>query len=271
MKTGEKKFDELEELLLELDMARIIFAEEEEEEEEEARIVVSIKDITERKRAEESIRSSLVEKEVLLREVHHRVKNNLMTIIGLIKMEETKAGDEMFNALLLELEGRVRSMALVHENLYKSKDLAHVDLQNYIETMSAHIRAQFGAKHDIRFSVQAVGVDVNLDIAVSCGLILNELIANAYKHAFPGDKPRPGENNCEINVAVDQVGGAFTLTVADNGVGLPAKTNWENPETLGLRLIKMLSQQIGGSFEMEQSSGTVFRLKFTEMKNQFPT
>jgi len=222
----------------------------------------TIRDITERRRAEESIRSSLAEKEVLLKEVHHRVKNNLMTIIGLIKMQETKANNEMFNHLLLELEGRVRSMALVHESFHKSEDLAHVDLQNYIETMSAHIRAQFGAERDIRFSVQAVGVDVGLDIAVPCGLILNELITNAYKHAFPGDKTHSGEGNCEIAITVKHEGGVLTLTVRDNGVGLPSGVDWENPETSGLRLIRMLSQQIKGYIELDRSAGTVIRLKF---------
>jgi len=224
--------------------------------------VGTITDISERKRAEEAIRASLLGKEILLKEVHHRVKNNLMSVIGLIKMQETKANNEMFNALLLELEGRVRSMALVHENLYKSKDLARIDLQNYIETLTAHIRAQFGAELDIRFRVQAVEVEVDLDFAIPCGLILNELIANAYKHAFPGGKPRSGAGNCEIAVTVKHEGGVLTLTVADNGVGLPAGTNWENPETLGLRLIKMLSQQLNGSIDLDRTRGTTFHLHF---------
>jgi len=230
----------------------------------EKRLVSLCRDISERKRAEEEIRASLAEKEILLKEVHHRVKNNLMTIIGLIKMQETKANNEIFNPMLQELEGRIRAMALVHESLHKSADLAHVDLQNYIETLSAHIRAQFGAEHDIRFQVQAVGMEVDLDIAVSCGLILNELITNAYKHAFPGDKPWAGEGICEINVAMEQAGGVFTLTVADNGVGLPTDLDWEKSETLGLRLIKMLSQQIKGSIELDRTHGTIFHLRFAK-------
>jgi PAS domain S-box-containing protein len=225
-------------------------------------IMVVARDITERKLTEKSIQSSLVEKELLLKEVHHRVKNNLMTIIGLIKMQGTKAANEMFNPLLLELEGRVRAMALVHESLHKSADLAHVNLQNYIETMTALIRVQFGAERDIRFLVQASGVDVGLDIAVPCGLIMNELIANACKHAFPEDKPRSGAGNCKVSVVMGQENGMLMLTVADNGVGLPAGVNWKNPETIGLQLIKMLSQQIGASLELDLSSGTVFRLKF---------
>jgi PAS domain S-box-containing protein len=219
-------------------------------------------DVTEHKRVEAVIRSSLAEKEVLLKEVHHRVKNNLMTLIGLIKMQEAKANNEAFSDLLQELESRVRAMAQVHESLHKSKDLARVNLQDYIETMSAHIRAQYGLERDIRFSLQAAGVEVNLDIAIPCGLILNELIANAFKHAFPGDKPRDGEGNCEIGVAVKYEGGRLTLTVADNGVGLPVGLDWEKSETLGLRLIKMLSQQLNGSIELERSTGTIFHLRF---------
>ncbi|MBU4306986.1 MAG: PAS domain S-box protein [Candidatus Aminicenantes bacterium] len=224
--------------------------------------VGTITDISERKRAEEVIRASLAEKEVLLKEVHHRVKNNLMTIIGLINMQEAKANNEMFNPLLQELEGRVRSMALVHESLHKSESLARIDLQNYIETLTAHIRAQFGAERDIRFRVQAVGVEVNLDIAVPCGLILNELITNACKHAFPGGKPRAGEDNCEITIFVKKDDRVCMLTITDNGVGLPEGLNLENPETLGLKLIKMLSQQINGSIELDRSAGTTFHLRF---------
>jgi PAS domain S-box-containing protein len=222
--------------------------------------VGTITDITERKKAETVIQTSLLEKEVLLKEIHHRVKNNLMSVIGLIKMEETKAKNEAFNDLLQELEGRVRSMALVHESLYKSEELARIDLQTYIESLTAHIRAQFGAERDIRFSVHASGVDVSLDFAVPCGLILNELITNAYKHAFPGDKPCVGADRCRIAVAVRHEGGVLTLTVADNGVGLPAGLDWEQSQTLGLKLIKMLSQQLNGSIELDCTQGTAFHL-----------
>jgi two-component sensor histidine kinase len=185
-----------------------------------------------------------------------------MIIIGLIKMQEAKADNKMFNPLLHELEGRIRAMAQVHESLHKSKDLAHVDLQDYIETMIVHMRAQFGSEHGIHFRVQAAGMNVGLDIAVPCGLILNELIANAYKHAFPAGRPGSGAGNCEINVIVNQEGGMKVLTVADNGVGLPADLDWEKSDTLGLRLIKMLSQQINGSIKFDCSAGTTFHLRF---------
>jgi two-component sensor histidine kinase len=222
--------------------------------------------IEDQKQAEEKLKNSLVEKEILLKEVHHRVKNNMMIIISLIKMQETKANNKMFNPLLQELEGRIRSMAQVHEVLHNSKDLARIDLQKYIETMVVHISSQFGSERGIHFRVQAADISVKLDIAIPCGLILNELITNAYKHAFPGDKPRAGEDNCEIKVVVEQDGGVLTLTVANNGVELPAHLDLEKSETLGLRLIKMLSLQINGSIELDRSAGTVFRLKFPVLK-----
>jgi len=224
--------------------------------------VGTITDISERKLAEEMIRASLAEKEVLLKEVHHRVKNNLMSVIGLIKMGEAKAKNMAFGALLLELEGRVRSMALVHESLHKSESLARINLQNYIETLTSHIRAQFGAERDIRLQVQAAGVEVDLDFAVPCGLMLNELITNAYKHAFPANKPCSEKGTCEIIVAVKNNDGELMLTVADNGVGLPPGLDWEKSETLGLKLIRMLCGQLHGSMALDRNQGTAIHLHF---------
>ena len=219
-------------------------------------------DIAERKLAVEKAKDSLVEKEMLLKEVHHRVKNNLMTIIGLIQMQETKADNNGLKILLLELEGRVRAMALVHDSLHKSENLAHINLQNYIETLCVHIHAQFGVEREIRYRVQAAGVEASLEIAVPMGLIMNELIANAYEHAFPGDKTRFLTGRCEINIQAKNEGGMLTLTVADNGIGLPVGLDWEKSDTLGMKLIRMLSRQLNGAIELDRARGTVFRLRF---------
>ena len=166
--------------------------------------VGTITDISERKQSEERIRSSLAEKEVLLKEVHHRVKNNLMLIIGLIKMQETKSDVGKFRIYFRNSKGGSVSMAQVHGSLHNSKDLTQVDLQEYIESITSHIRVQSGADRGIDFRVQAAGVKVNLDIAVPCGLILNELMRNAFKHAFPGGKTHAVMGNCEITVTVKQ-------------------------------------------------------------------
>jgi PAS domain S-box-containing protein len=226
--------------------------------------VGTITDISERKRAEELNRSQLDEKEVLLKEVHHRVKNNLMTIIGLVKMQEAKVQDGSITVLMRELEGRVRSMAMVHENLYKSQDLARVDLQNYIEMLSAHIRAQFGSDRPVIIRVQAVGAEVDLNTAIPCGLILNELITNAFKHAFRGARRPGGPADCEVAITVKREGGELVMTVSDNGTGLPEALDWEKAETLGLKLIKMLSRQLNGALELDRTGGTTFRLRFAQ-------
>lgn len=219
-------------------------------------------DISELKQAEDKLKNSLAEKERLLKEIHDRIKSNLTTIIGLIKMQGTKAGDEMVGKLMQELEGRVLSVALTHESLLESKNPSRVDLQHYIETMMEHIHARFGAERDIHFRVQAAGVDINLDFAVPCGLILNELITNAYQHAFPGNPSGLGTGHCEIEVVARHQDGTLALTVADNGVGLTPGLDWEKSETLGLKLSRMLCGQLNGSLALDRSRGTAFHLHF---------
>jgi len=231
-------------------------------------------DITERKRAEEALRASLAGKEVLLKEVHHRVKNNLTAIIGLLELQRGTVTDPATVAQFHELEGRIRSMALVHETLYHSESLVSVNLQTYLETLIAQLGAWLAPLGHVRFSVAAAGVKMGLDTAIPCGLILSELITNAFKYAFPGDKPRPGEKTCEITVSAEWDSGAgdegvYTLTVADNGVGLPADLDWATTKTLGLRLVRMLGQyQLKGRIELDRASGTSFRLVFASRQSE---
>lgn len=224
--------------------------------------VGTITDISERKQAEEIVRTSLKEKEILLKEVHHRVKNNLMTIIGLIKMQNEKTGGSPENTLLLELEGRIRSMAMIHESLYKSDNLARIDLRNYIKDMVLHIQAQFKTAYNIRLEMRAVGIDVGLDIAVPYGLILNELITNAFKHAFPDDRVAEGDGAPEVKIITSAQDGMLILTVADNGVGFPVSGDLGETQTLGLNLVRMLSQQLRGRVESIGKTGTVIRVQF---------
>jgi len=224
-------------------------------------------DITERKRTEEALRDSLTEKEVLLREVHHRVKNNLSAIIGLITMGQTEVKDAATATLMKELESRIRAMLFIHEGLYRSENLARIAFQGYLETLLSHLHSSFASQGAVRFSVAAAGVELGLDAAVPCGLIVNEWVTNAFKHAFPGDQPRPGEKECAITVSAEQNGGATTLTVADNGVGLPADLDWAATKTMGLRLVQMLGQhQLGGTIEVDRARGTRFTLTFNARK-----
>ncbi|MFH0730379.1 MAG: PAS domain-containing protein [Pseudomonadota bacterium] len=220
-------------------------------------------DISRIKQAEEQIRTSLAENEVLLREVHHRVKNNLAAIMGLLDLQGQKMDDATTKAALLELNVRIKSMALVHEQLYKADNFSRIDFQDYIQALTAHLYLSYKRSVGIRVSVAAKGVVMNLDNAVPCGLLMTELVTNAFKYAFPKGRPRPGADICEITVSADWDGAAYTLTVADNGVGLPVDMDWTNTDTMGLLLVKMFGQhQLQGRIELDRSRGTSFRLRF---------
>ena len=220
-------------------------------------------DITERKRAEEALRAALEEKEVLLREVHHRVKNNLAAIIDLLELQREGAAEAALACQLAELGNRIRSMALVHEMLYQSDNLSRIDFHEYLQTLVAHLRNAFDPSGAIRLEAAATGVYMDLDTAIPCGLIVNELVINALKYAFPGHRPWLGASACEIAVTAAWDGAAYTLTVADNGVGLPAGVDWATTRTLGLRLVRMLGQhQLGGQLELDGARGTRFSLRF---------
>jgi two-component sensor histidine kinase len=222
-----------------------------------------VTDITERKRAEETLRAALDEKEVLLREVHHRVKNNLAAIIDLLELQREGATDPPTASQLAEVRDRIKSMALVHEMLYQSGHLSQVDFQDYLQALARYLRDSLDPHGTIRLQVTAPAISMNLDTAMPCGLIVNELVTNAFKYAFPQQRPRPGTEACEIAVAADWDGAAYTLTVVDNGVGIPASLDWTTTRTLGLRLVRMLGQyQLRGQIEFDRAGGTRFSLRF---------
>jgi PAS domain S-box-containing protein len=221
--------------------------------------VGTITDISSRKRDEETVRSSLAEKEILLQEVHHRVKNNLMTIIGLIRMQELKTEAASSRELFRELEGRIHSMAIVHEGLYVSKSLSRINLQDYIKKMAAHLEGQYSPRQPVHLRTRAVGIELPLDIAVPCGLILNEMISNSFKHAIPAGRPPDGEP-LRIEVEARVSDGSLVLTVADNGAGFPPSFDPEKAGTLGLRLIHMLGQQVRGKVERMAGPGAAVRV-----------
>jgi two-component sensor histidine kinase len=220
-------------------------------------------DITERKQAEEALLVSLEEKEVLLKEVHHRVKNNLAAIMGLLDMQGQSIVDKPARAAMAELSNRIRSMSLVHEQLYQSENLSRIDFQDYLEALVNHLHLSYQRSGNIHISVAAKGVKMGLDKAVPCGLLITELVTNAFKYAFPAGQPCSGAVGCEIAVSAEWDGSTYTLTVADNGVGLPAGLDWTETKTLGLLLVKMLGQhQLQGRVELDRTGGTTFRLRF---------
>ena len=221
------------------------------------------RDITKRKETEDALQDSLAEKEVLLREVHHRVKNNMAAIIGLFNLQRQAMEEPQVQAVLADLSARVRAMSLVHEKLYRSESLAKIDFQDYLQSLISHLRTSFGSPN-IECQIAALGVEMPLDLAVPCGMIINELVTNALKHAFPEKSAGPGKKVDTITVAVYRDHDTFSLCVADNGVGLPPAFDLNTAETLGLVLVRMLGEhQLGGVYEIEQMGGTRITLKFS--------
>lgn len=216
---------------------------------------------------EQALRSSLSEKEVLLREIHHRVKNNLAAVVGLLDLQRQSLREADPAFVMRNLANRIKSMALVHERLYRSDNLSRIDFEDYLKGLLSHIRVSLGLTHLIESKIESSGTEMALDIAVPCGMIVNELVSNAFEHAFPGGAPRPGEGKCIVTVSAKSEGDSYTLVVADNGVGLPSDLQWEKTRSLGLRLVRMLGRhQLGGTIELDNTAGSTFTLTFGKRK-----
>ncbi|MBI5725825.1 MAG: PAS domain S-box protein [Planctomycetes bacterium] len=223
-------------------------------------IVAVVRDITERKAAEEKIQASLKEKETLLREIHHRVKNNLQVISSLIGLQSHDIRDATAIEALKKLQNRIKSMAIIHEKLYMSDNLSRIDFADYVATISSNLFHIFGVdQREIKLFIHIDNLDLDLDSAMPCGLIINELLSNALKHAFPAS--RPGEIRVAMNREKD---GSLVLSISDNGRGIPADINTSKTTTLGLRLINILTYQLGGQLEIKRENGTEFILRFRE-------
>jgi len=221
--------------------------------------VVNVQDITERKRAEEQIKAALAEKEVLLREVHHRVKNNLQAIIALLSMQAEQIGDARTTQSLQELQERAYTMALVYEHLCQAESLAQIPMQLYLQDLSDHVFQSFSGGRAIKLSVEATPVSLDVETAMPCGLIVNELLTNALKYAFPGDS----QAAAGVRVEFRAEDATYTLVVSDNGVGLPPGLDWRKPMTMGLRLVNFwATHQLGGKLEVNDQQGTAFKVTF---------
>ncbi len=212
-------------------------------------------DLTERKRIEERIRSSLAEKELLLREVHHRVKSNMQVISSLLAMQALHAGDPRLAAEFEESQSRIRSMALIHEQLYQSSDLGRIDVRVYLDVLLAHIQRSHGLGEAVQVELAAEDLSLGLDESLACGLIVNELVVNAFKHAFPG-----GEGRIRVTLARDEESGEVELAVCDDGRGL-AQAGAPR-DTLGLSLVATLAAQLGGRHSVESGDGLRVTVRF---------
>jgi PAS domain S-box-containing protein len=226
-------------------------------------------DITKRVQAEGELKAALAEKEVLMREIYHRVKNNIQTLIYLMDMQTEFVADPDARAMIHELQARARTMSLVHEQLYQSGNLAQIDFGAYLNDLMANLSRAFGVDRPIIWDIDAANVLLGVDIAIPCGLIVNELLTNALKYAFPNAQPvaERGETECKIRVEFWAKGNRFTLIVADNGVGLPPGLDWQTTKSLGLQLINILARhQLGGQIEVDSRVGTTFKITFAERK-----
>jgi PAS domain S-box-containing protein len=221
-------------------------------------------DITERQQAQERLTAALREKEVLLKEIHHRVKNNMQVISSLVSLQADGAGNETVRNVLGDVNRRVRSMALVHEKLYQSSDLARIDFAEYARSLLGHLWGSYGHfTPGIQLKMGLEPVLLPVDLSVPCALILNELVSNALKHAFP--KRNRGEG--VVTVWLRRLRkGRISLGVRDNGVGLPAGFDWRQARTLGLRLVQMLAGQIDAAVEISGREGTEFTITFGRQK-----
>ena len=215
------------------------------------------RDITELKNVENQLKSSLEEKEVLLREIHHRVKNNMQIISSLLNLQSRHLNDEKTVNVLKESRNRVRSMAMVHEELYRSHDLSKIDFADYIQRLLSGLFSSYGVDYDfIKSEINVEDILLTIDIAVPCGLVINELISNSLKHAFvQGQKGKISlkfHSDCE----------KYILTVADDGIGIPENIDLENTKTLGLQLVNTLVKQLSGNITIYKDTGTLFKIVF---------
>jgi len=239
-------------------------------------IQCNIRDITDRKRQEDLIRESLWEKEMLLKEIHHRVKNNLQVISSLLQLRAGTIKDDALREMFRESQNRVRTMALIHEKLYRSKDFAHIDFGEYIRSLVTDLFRSYETNPEaVSFAVPGDKVLVGVDTAIPCALIVNELVSNCLKHAFPprpggsaGVPPSPGPADSPwerglITVALAAgEDGKMRLVVRDNGVGFPPSVDFQHTESLGLQLVNALTEQLGGKIQMHANRGTEFQIEF---------
>ena len=214
----------------------------------------------EHKQVEEQIIKSLKEKEVLLMEVHHRVKNNMQVISSLLKLQSRYIENKETLELFRVSQNRIRSMALIHQKLYQTRDFAKIDLSEYVKSLSVSLISSFNVSpKKIKLNIDIKDVWLNINSAIPCGLIINELLSNSLKHAFP--EGREGE----ISVIMTKNDKKYTLVVKDNGVGMPDNFDMEKEETLGLMLVSSLTQQLHGSFENSVDKGTTFKIDFVQI------
>ncbi|AUB56136.1 histidine kinase [Methanobacterium subterraneum] len=224
--------------------------------------VVSLLDITQRKTAENEVKRSLNEKELLLREIHHRVKNNMQIISSLLNLQRSYIHDEEAANILQESQGRVKSMALIHEKLYQTSDLARINVEEYIQSLTMNLFHSYTVNPGIKLSMDVSDLYFNIDTAVPLGLIINELVSNSLKYAF---KDRD-EGEIRISLLETAEPGKYLLLIRDDGTGFPHELDFAESHSLGLQLVNTLVNQLDGEIEMITNGGTTFNMIIHEQK-----
>jgi PAS domain S-box-containing protein len=213
-------------------------------------------DITERKRMESLIKKSLEEKDLLLKEIHHRVKNNLQIISSLLNLQKNYVTSVECASVLDESQNRVHSMALIHEKLYQTDNLTQIGFADYVRDLSSFLFRSYGVEPTkVKLNVKSEAL-LNIDTAIPCGLIVSELVSNALKYAFHQ------KEKGQISIQTRQENGLFELIVQDDGVGFPDQVDFRHTQSLGMRLVNTLAKQLQGKIEMDRSAGTCFRISF---------
>ncbi|GAB4196825.1 MAG: hypothetical protein Fur006_44680 [Coleofasciculaceae cyanobacterium] len=216
-------------------------------------------DITQRKQAETQMQRALREKEVLLQEIHHRVKNNLQVISSLLDLQSQHLKDSAMLPIFQESCNRVKSMSLVHELLYRSKDYSQINFMEYLTSLTSYLFQSYGVNtNSITLDLDVDDVPLNTDKVITCGLIIQELVSNTLKYAFPNHTN--GKIKISLQTGFDR---CCTLIIKDNGIGLPTELDLANVKSLGLRLVKVLINQLEGTFEIDRTLGTEFTIQFT--------
>jgi PAS domain S-box-containing protein len=241
-------------------------------------VLVIGQDVTERMQYEQRLEASLAEKEVMLREIHHRVKNNLNVIIALIDLQKSLQADEGVLRVFKELRMRAYTMALVHESLYRSPNLARIDFSKYLQTLVGHIYSAYGPGEGnagappVNMQLDVQNVSLNVETAIPCGLIVNELVTNALKYGFPATYVGDRSSECQIRVSLYRRGSGegerLILSVSDNGVGLPKDFEIQSVQSLGMQLVQILARQLSGELKLVSDQGVNWTLIFSERNTQ---
>jgi PAS domain S-box-containing protein len=227
--------------------------------------VTFVLDITSRKLVEEQLKASLDEKDLLLKEVHHRVKNNLQVISSIFSLQSHYLQDPAALSILADCQNRISSMALIHEKLYQSDRVAKIDFADYIKSLTSNLFSTYNISPNlICLDLQIANVNLNLDTAITCGLLINELVSNSLKHAFP--QQRSGKVSLQFAIDSQE---QFRLVVQDTGIGLPEDLDLQSARSLGLRLIKALTRQLEGKLKITDQQGAIFQVTFPQPRERW--